>query len=268
MKLFYLSIFAMLGVCSICSNAFVFVTPSQQQHQPSTHHAQQSSTITGTSLSMEATTTRKLRAVAHGAFMGWFLATRIASASIAGGPLTESISESVGIPNSNRAFVETTTMIAAGAYLPETSFESLDMKMPVYNVQSDVKPNIDGNEGQTDKPSKSFVKPDPKPRAPRSPEEEERLQVLQEKQRKVQAEKDAKMAEINAIKAERSREKAEAAEKNVAKTRLQKDSEEEQKMADLKEKQSQAKAQKEANIAEVKAARQKAADEAAAKKGK
>lgn len=233
MKSFYISAFTILAVGNVARRGYAFMVVVAPRRYEQTTQRCSPTTTTTTTLAVEPITKRRLQTVVHGAFMGWFLATRIATAAT----VTE-----VTLTEPQHLFLDfdvstTTTMIASGAYVPESGYASLDFSLPSYSVEDELTPKSTGLEEGNEEPARR-----PRPAT-----------------KTVKANKAT--PSVGLRKGTASPDKV-----VVEKTMRQKDEEEQNRIAENMEKQRRALAQREANIAEVKAERQRLAEDLAAKK--
>jgi len=141
-----------------------------------------------------------------GVVLGWTLATRIASASIA--PQAPAIIQSDSFLGGSP-----TTLIAAGAYVPENGYDSLDMSMPSYTVEERAPPKPDNNGIASDSSTAADPTKKNSSKAQVAAESEEAQAKAYFKKQEAKA---AKAAEKAAIKAKVDAGRAAAQEAKVA----------------------------------------------------
>lgn len=196
----------MLAISSLAGvgDAFVVLQPPLQQHQ------RQSSSclaVKSSSPSSKDAFQRVGATVVAGAVMGWTLFTSTSMAS----PLLPLNAPSL-------VSVSSSVMVAKGAYLPESGFDSLDFNMPSYTVKNEIAPKPDNIDTRPERPvrersasnkpakeakvpkvkAETPLKPSPPSKAEKAKAAAAQLAALQEKREKEAEQKAINIAEVQA----------------------------------------------------------------------
>mmetsp|Transcript_25023 Transcript_25023/g.29483 ORF Transcript_25023/g.29483 Transcript_25023/m.29483 type:complete len:216 (-) Transcript_25023:350-997(-) len=196
-----------LTITCIAGKSAAFVVPQQGHSTPATSIIR---------LDATGTKSRWWKPALSGGMMGWVLATKIATAS----SIPQDIILPIEYPQLQEAFP--TTIIAEGAYQPESGYESLNMDMPSYSIKKSTKFEGEGagNEEIPEKRSAAQVKAKTKSLADvekskakvKAAKEEANIKEYVEKQQSRSKEK----AEKERIKAKIDAERLDAKEKQIA----------------------------------------------------